>query len=91
MDLSRFRDNHVIDRGDTGTIEQRITCAANAFSLLPLGMGCGSWDPAHPLSFHGSRQAAQCAPRDGQDDTWIDVPAGTCEEIVAGSLTPKKR
>jgi uncharacterized membrane protein len=26
---------------------------------------------------------------DGQGDAWIYVPAGTCEKIIGGSLTPK--
>jgi uncharacterized membrane protein len=28
--------------------------------------------------------------RDGQADAWIYVPAGSCERIVGGSLSPKK-
>ncbi|HXV23909.1 MAG TPA: DUF2282 domain-containing protein [Alphaproteobacteria bacterium] len=27
--------------------------------------------------------------RDGQADAWIYVPAGSCERIVGGSLSPK--
>lgn len=27
--------------------------------------------------------------RDGQADAWIYVPAGSCERIVSGSLSPK--
>jgi uncharacterized membrane protein len=36
--------------------------------------------------------AAACAGTsrtDGQADAWIYVPAGTCQKIVNGSLTPK--
>lgn len=29
------------------------------------------------------------ASKDGQGDSWIYVPKGTCEKIVGGSLKPK--
>jgi uncharacterized membrane protein len=35
-----------------------------------------------------SGSCAGTAPTDALKDTWIYVPAGTCEKIVGGSLTP---
>lgn len=29
------------------------------------------------------------ASKDGQGDSWVYVPKGTCEKIVGGSMTPK--
>jgi uncharacterized membrane protein len=36
-----------------------------------------------------SHSCAGTASADGQADSWIYVPAGTCEKIVGGSLKPK--
>ena len=36
-----------------------------------------------------SHSCAGTASADGQADSWIYVPAGTCEKIVGGALKPK--
>ena len=36
-----------------------------------------------------SHSCAGTATKDGQGDSWIYVPAGTCEKINGGSLTAK--
>jgi uncharacterized membrane protein len=36
-----------------------------------------------------SHSCAGTASADGQADSWIYVPAGTCDKIVGGSLKPK--
>jgi uncharacterized membrane protein len=36
-----------------------------------------------------SSSCAGTAKKDNQGDAWIYVPAGTCEKIAGGSLTPK--
>lgn len=36
-----------------------------------------------------SGSCAGTANKDALPDTWIDVPAGTCEKIAGASLTPK--
>ena len=36
-----------------------------------------------------SHSCAGAATKDGQADSWIYVPAGTCTKIVGGSLTAK--
>jgi uncharacterized membrane protein len=36
-----------------------------------------------------SHSCAGTAQQDGQADSWIYVPAGTCDKIVGGSLKPK--
>ena len=36
-----------------------------------------------------SHSCAGTATKDGQGDSWIYVPAGTCEKITGGSLTAK--
>ena len=36
-----------------------------------------------------SHSCAGTAKTDAQPDSWIYVPAGTCEKIVGGSLKPK--
>jgi uncharacterized membrane protein len=33
---------------------------------------------------------AGTAKRDNQPDSWVYVPAGTCDKIVGGSTTPKQ-
>ena len=33
---------------------------------------------------------AGTAKRDSQADSWVYVPAGTCDKLVGGSLEPKK-
>ena len=33
---------------------------------------------------------AGTAKRDSQQDSWVYVPAGTCDKLVSGSLEPKK-
>ena len=33
---------------------------------------------------------AGTAKRDSQQDSWVYVPAGTCDKLVGGSLEPKK-
>lgn len=37
-----------------------------------------------------SHSCAGQVKHDGEADSWIYLPAGTCEKIVGGSLTPKK-
>ena len=36
-----------------------------------------------------SHSCAGTATKDGQGDSWIYIPAGTCEKINGGSLTAK--
>jgi uncharacterized membrane protein len=36
-----------------------------------------------------THSCAGTATKDGQGDSWIYVPAGTCEKITGGSLTAK--
>ena len=36
-----------------------------------------------------THSCAGTAAKDGQGDSWIYVPAGTCAKINGGSLTPK--
>ncbi len=36
-----------------------------------------------------SHSCAGTATADAQPDSWIYVPAGTCEKVVGGSLEPK--
>ena len=36
-----------------------------------------------------THSCAGTATMDGQGDSWIYVPAGTCDKLVGGSLAPK--
>ena len=38
--------------------------------------------------FTASNACAGTAKTDGQRDAWVYMPAGTCEKIVGGKLTP---
>ena len=41
--------------------------------------------------FTASNSCAGTAREDGQRDAWVYVPAGTCEKIAGGNLTPSNK
>jgi uncharacterized membrane protein len=69
---------------------------AAALTLAASGAGAADNEKCYGISKAGkndcqtaTHSCAGTSITDAAGDSWIYVPAGTCEKIVGGSLTPK--